>query len=64
MPRFCLLLTPANYVLHVDASLSGLGAVLYQENSEGLRPVAFTSRKVSSSEKNYPIHQLEFLSLK
>lgn len=52
------------YILHVDASLSGLGAVLYQEYAEGLRPVAFASRKVSASEKNYPIHQLEFLALK
>lgn len=31
------------YVLHADASLSGLGAVLYQEHPEGLRPVAFAS---------------------
>ncbi len=52
------------YILHVDASLKGLGAVLYQEHPEGLRPVAFASRKVSSAERNYPIHQLEFLSLK
>lgn len=52
------------YMLHVDASLTGLGAVLYQEHPEGLRPVAFASRKLSSSEKNYAIHQLEFLSLK
>nr|XP_023659188.1 uncharacterized protein LOC111839473 [Paramormyrops kingsleyae] len=52
------------YVLHVDASLKGLGAVLYQEYPEGLRPVAFASRKLKPSEKNYPIHQLEFLSLK
>ncbi|KAK7884084.1 hypothetical protein WMY93_027207 [Mugilogobius chulae] len=52
------------YVLHVDASLSGIGAVLYQNYAEGLRPVAFASRKLSSSERNYPIHQLEFLSLK
>ena len=52
------------YVLHVDASLAGLGAVLYQHYPEGLRPVAFASRKLSSSERNYPIHQLEFLSLK
>lgn len=52
------------YVLHMDASLSELGAVLYQEHSDGLRPVAFASRKLSSSEKNYPIHQLEFLSQK
>ena len=31
---------------------------------EGLRPVAFASRKLCQSEKNYPIHQLEFLALK
>ncbi|KAI5094535.1 hypothetical protein C0J45_16259, partial [Silurus meridionalis] len=52
------------YILHVDASLKGLGAVLYQESAEGLRPVAFASRKLSTSERNYPVHQLEFLSLK
>lgn len=52
------------YTLHVDASLTGLGAVLYQAYPKGLRPVAFASRKLSSSEKNYAIHQLEFLSLK
>ncbi|KAJ8333963.1 hypothetical protein SKAU_G00412820 [Synaphobranchus kaupii] len=52
------------YVLHVDASLNGLGAVLNQEYPEGLRPVAFASRKLSQSEKNYPIHQLQFLALK
>lgn len=51
-------------MLHVDASLARLGAVLNQEHPEGLRPVAFASRKLSPSEKNYPIHQLEFLSLK
>ncbi|KAL1258945.1 hypothetical protein QQF64_009522 [Cirrhinus molitorella] len=52
------------YLLHIDASLRGLGAVLYQEYPEGMRPVAFASRKLKPSEKNYPIHQLEFLSLK
>ncbi|KAL6463768.1 hypothetical protein MHYP_G00281590 [Metynnis hypsauchen] len=52
------------YVLHIDASLHGLGAVLNQEYPEGLRPVAFASRKLSSSERNYPVHQLEFLALK
>ncbi len=52
------------YILHVDASLKGLGAVLYQEHSEGLRPVAFASRKLRPTEQRYPIHQLEFLSLK
>ncbi|CAI5660481.1 unnamed protein product [Oreochromis niloticus] len=52
------------YVLHVDASLNGLGAVLNQEYPEGLKPVAFASRKISDSERNYPVHQLEFLALK
>ena len=52
------------YILHIDASLDGLGAVLNQEYPEGLRPVAFASRKLSPAERNYPIHQLEFLSLK
>uniref|UniRef100_A0AAQ4P6T0 ribonuclease H n=1 Tax=Gasterosteus aculeatus aculeatus TaxID=481459 RepID=A0AAQ4P6T0_GASAC len=31
------------YVLHTDASFKGIGAVLYQEHPEGLRPVAFAS---------------------
>lgn len=52
------------YILHVDASLKGLGAVLYQEHPEGLRPVAFANRKLRPAELRYPIHQLEFLSLK
>lgn len=52
------------YILHVDASLKGLGAVFYQEHSSGLQPVAFASRKLSNSEQNYPVHQLEFLALK
>ncbi len=53
-----------SYVLHVDASMNGLGAVLNQEHSGGLRPVAYASRKLSGSETRYPIHQLEFLALK
>lgn len=52
------------YILHMDASLKGLGAVLNQESPEGLRPVVLASRKLSSAETNYPIDQLEFLSLK
>lgn len=52
------------YVLHVDASMDGLGGVLYQQHPEGLRPVAFISRSLSTSERNYPAHKLEFLALK
>lgn len=53
-----------SYVLHVDASLDGLGGVLYQPYPEGLRPVAFISRSLSPAERNYPAHKLEFLALK
>lgn len=53
-----------SYVLHVNASVNGLGAVLNQEHPGGLRPVAYASRKLSASEQRYPIHQLEFLALK
>lgn len=38
------------YILHIDASTTGLGAVLNQEHPQGLRPVAFASRKLSQSE--------------
>lgn len=70
--RDCLINAPVlafadptkTYILHVDASMNGLGAVLNQEYPEGLRPVAFASRKLKDSEHNYPVHQLEFLALK
>lgn len=49
------------YVLHTDASFKGVGAVLYQEHPEGLRSVAFASKKLSSLQQRYPVHQLQFL---
>ncbi|KAL7824891.1 hypothetical protein SRHO_G00343510 [Serrasalmus rhombeus] len=52
------------YVLHVDASREGLGGVLYQDQGEGLRPVAFVSRSLTPSERHYPAHKLEYLALK
>ena len=52
------------FILHTDASGRGLGAVLYQ-NQNGLdRVIAYASRSLSDSEKNYPAHKLEFLALK
>lgn len=52
------------YVLHTDACREGLGAALYQEQEGKLRVVAYASRGLSKSEKNYPTHKLEFLALK
>lgn len=63
-PVLAIANTKLPYVLHVDASREGLGGVLYQDQGEGLRPVAFVSRSLSPSERNYPTHKLEFLALK
>lgn len=51
------------YVLHTDASTSGLGAVLYQEQEGQFRVIAYASRGLSQSESRYPAHKLEFLAL-
>ena len=53
------------FILHTDASLNGLGAVLYQKDQEGtIRIIAYASRSLSKSERNYAAHRLEFLALK
>ena len=52
------------FTLHVDASRKGLGAVLYQEQDHKLHVVAYASRSLVGSEKNYTVHKLEFLALK
>lgn len=52
------------YVLHTDASTTGLGAALYQEQDGQMRAIAFASRGLSRSEAKYPAHKLEFLALK
>jgi hypothetical protein len=52
------------FELHADASGIGLGAVLYQNQGGLNRPLAFASRGLTKSEKNYPVHKLEFLAMK
>lgn len=52
------------YVLHTDACGEGLGAALYQEQEGKLRAIAYASRGLSKSERNYPTHKLEYLALK
>ena len=54
------------FLVHCDASQSGLGAVLYQKQDEKIRIISFASRTLSPAEKNYHLHsgKLEFLALK
>ena len=51
-------------MLHTDASADGLSAVLYQDIDGVERVLAYASRSLKPSEKNYPAHKLEFLALK
>lgn len=54
------------FILAVDASFDGIGAVLSQvpPGETVARPVAFASKTLSRSQMNYPAHRLEFLALK
>uniref|UniRef100_A0AAQ4QA44 Gypsy retrotransposon integrase-like protein 1 n=1 Tax=Gasterosteus aculeatus aculeatus TaxID=481459 RepID=A0AAQ4QA44_GASAC len=54
------------FLLSVDASSNGLGAVLSQlaEGDDVARPVAFASKSLNYAQSRYPAHRLEFLALK
>ena len=71
MQRFCTessILAYADFkatsVLHTDANRDGLGAVLYQVQEGQKRVITYASQSLSGSERNYPVHKLEFLALK
>ena len=52
------------FILHTDASSDGLGALLNQYQDNQRRVIAYASRSLSPSERDYPSHKLEFLALK
>ena len=63
------ILAYANYQkpfkLHINASEHGLGVVLYQKQDDNMEHViAYASRTLSKSKRNYDTHKLEFLALK
>ena len=54
----------ADFFLETDASVKGLGAVLSQRQNDGvLHPVAFASRSLSPTERNYSVTDLETLTV-
>ena len=48
------------FVIGTDSSLNGLGAVLQQREDGALYPIAFASRSLKPSEKNYSVPELEW----
>ncbi|KAK3566613.1 hypothetical protein QTP86_001494 [Hemibagrus guttatus] len=55
-----------HFVVEVDASSSGIGAVLSQRHGEPgkLHPCAFYSRKLTAAETNYDVGNRKLLSIK
>ena len=54
----------APFIVQVDASDRGIGAVLSQTDEEGAdHPIAFISRKLLPREVNYPIIEKECLAI-
>jgi hypothetical protein len=51
------------FILRTDASQVGLGAVLTQQQPGGERVVAYYSRKLTPTERNYEVHERELLAV-
>lgn len=51
------------FIVHTDASGYATGAALMQKFEEGLRPIAFLSKKMNQAEMNYPVHEQELLAI-
>ena len=51
------------FKLHTNASVLGLGAVLYQVYDDVEKVISYASRSLTKSETKYLVHKLEFLCL-
>jgi len=50
------------FEMYTDASDFAIGGVLMQDQGQGLKPVAFSSKKLSDAERKYIIYEKEALS--
>ena len=53
-----------HFKLHTDASVLGLGAVLYHVQDGVEKVISYASQSLTKSDAKYPVHKLEFLCLK
>ena len=53
----------AQFILQTDASEYGIGSVLLQEENDLNMPIAYASRKLKASERNYSVIEKECLSI-
>ena len=53
-----------SFVIHTDASDFAVGAVLLQDQGQGLQPCGFYSKKLNRAEKNYSVGDKEMLAMK
>lgn len=52
------------FIVYMDASSTGLGAVLAQENKQGKRSIHYLSRKLSAMEWKYAVIEKEALAIR
>lgn len=51
-----------HFYIQCDASMSGVGGVLFQLIGEDEHPIAFMSKKLNSAQRNYSVTELECLA--
>ena len=62
-PICCLPVVDLPFVLMTDASDTGLGAILLQDQGFGLQPIACASKKLVPAERNYATVEKELLAV-
>jgi len=62
-PVCCLPNFELQFVLQTDASDEGIGAILCQDQGQGLQPISCASKKLTKPERNYSTIEKECLAL-